>query len=229
MSVVAIIPARGGSKGVPGKNIRMLCGRPLIQYSIEHALNAASVDEVYVTSDSEAIGEVASMSGANVIARPSDLSGDNASSESAILHALGDIEKSTGSLPELVVFMQCTSPLREPGDIDKALEYFRSENANSLLSVVPNHRFIWSDQDGVVSALNYDPKNRPRRQDMTPQYMENGSFYIFDAARFLAEKNRLFGKTVVYEMSSDSMLEIDEELDFVLIEALMNGVGLSEG
>lgn len=221
METVAVIPARGGSKGVPGKNLRPIAGKPLIQHSIEHALGAALVDRVYVTTDDEKIAHASRSSGAEVIMRPQDLATDTASSESALLHAIEQIEASTGVLPEKVLFLQCTSPIRTSGDIDAAIALFESEGADSLLSVVESHRFLWREEHGVAVAVNYDPMHRPRRQDMAPGYMENGSLYLFDTRGFLTHRNRLFGKIVMFRMSADSAYEIDDETDIAVVSALI--------
>lgn len=220
-STVAIIPARGGSKGVRRKNVRPLCGEPLVAHSIRHALQSSQVDETYVTTDDDEIAEVSLAAGARIIKRPPELSGDRASSESAIIHAMDEIEKERGAALELVAFLQCTSPIRRPEDIDRAIELLKTESADSLLSVVETHRFFWSESDGQMQSLNYDYRNRRRRQDFENSYMENGSLYVFRADGMRAARNRLFGKIVPYIMSPDSAFEIDDELDFVILEAIM--------
>ena len=179
---IAIIPARGGSKGIPGKNIKNLGGKPLIAHSILDALEAQQVDRIYVTTDNPEISQVSTDYGASIIHRPAELANDTASSESALIHALMEIEKS-GINPELIVFLQCTSPLRTGLDIDRAIEQMRAENADSLLSVSPTHRFLWHQVDDVAQSINYDYHHRPRRQDLNPQYMENGSIYMNKAKK----------------------------------------------
>lgn len=221
IGTVAVIPARGGSKGVPGKNLRSIAGRPLIQHSIQHALGAALVGRVYVTTDDGDIAQVSRDSGADVITRPADLATDTSSSESALLHAVEQIAASEGALPEKVLFLQCTSPIRTSEDIDAAIALFESEGADSLLSVVESHRFFWREEDGRAVAVNYDPMLRPRRQDMAPGYMENGSLYLFDTKGFLKHRNRLFGKIVMYRMAADSAYEIDDETDIAVVSALL--------
>lgn len=221
MSYVAIIPARGGSKGIPGKNLRALAGKPLIQHSIDQALAASRVSAVYVTTDDAAIAEVSRQCGATVLVRPAELATDAATSESALLHAIDQIATRTRRQPDAIVFLQCTSPLRAEGDIDRAIEYYEQQAADSLLSVVESHRFIWRERDGDLSALNYDFRSRPRRQDLLPDLTENGSMYIFNTSRFLETKNRLFGKIVGYRMAPETLHEIDEEQDLVVIEALL--------
>ena len=221
MEIVAIIPARGGSKGVPYKNVRPLANKPLIAHSILDAQEAQLVDRIYVTTDDPKIAQVSTDYGASIIHRPAELANDTASSESALIHALTEIEKS-GINPELIVFLQCTSPLRTGLDIDCAIEQMRAENADSLLSVSPTHRFLWHKVDNEAQSINYDYRDRPRRQDLNPQYMENGSIYIFKPWVLKELNNRLGGKISLFVMDEDQSWEIDSLQDFQYIESLMN-------
>ncbi|MBI3778471.1 MAG: acylneuraminate cytidylyltransferase family protein, partial [Gammaproteobacteria bacterium] len=177
---VAIIPARGGSKGIPRKNIADLCGKPLIAWSILQARAARGVDSVWVTSDSAEILDVAVSHGANPIQRPAEISGDEASSESAWLHALDTIETG-GTRVDLAIGMQATSPIREPSDLDRALAQFERERLDSLLTCCEvEDFFIWRyGPDGQPVGVNHDYKNRARRQNIEKRYLENGSFYLF--------------------------------------------------
>ena len=219
--IVTIIPARGGSKGFPGKNIAPLCGLPLISHSIQHSLNSKYVNQTYVSTDSAEIKAVSKSAGAQVIMRPAALASDAASSEDALIHAVEQIKASLGSPPELIVFLQCTSPIRAAGDIDNAVELLLSSGADSLLSAAENHRFIWEKADNTAKAINYNYNDRQRRQDLTPQYCENGSIYIFRPEALLKHRNRLSGKIAIYEMAEESSYEIDTNVDFIVVEALM--------
>ena len=174
---IAIIPARGGSKGIPDKNIIPLAGKPLIAWSIEHALKSELIDSVWVTSDSQKILDVAKTYGARTIRRPSEISGDKATSEEAWIHALNEITEVAEI--DLLVCMQCTSPVRGAKDLDQAIEMYRSQGFDSLLSVtkIEDH-FEWVDTDTGAVPVNYDHRNRKRRQDIDVKYLENGSFYI---------------------------------------------------
>ena len=221
MKTIALVPARGGSKGIPGKNIHLIDGKPLIAHSIQDAQEAHLVDKVYVSTDDSEIASVSRSYGAEVIQRPIEFATDTASSESALIHALTEIEK-TGINPELVVFLQCTSPLRTGSDIDRAIEQLRSENADSLLSVSPNHRFLWHQVNNVVQSINYDYSQRPRRQDMNPQYMENGSIYIFKPWVLKESNNRLGGKISLFVMNEEQSHEIDSLEDFEYVEFLLS-------
>jgi N-acylneuraminate cytidylyltransferase len=217
---IAIIPARGGSKGVPRKNVRLLGDKPLIAHSILDAKESQYTDKVYVSTDNLEIAEVSRQYGAEIIHRPNELAGDTASSESALIHALSEIEK-TGISPDLIVFLQCTSPLRTGTDIDKAIAKLKAENADSLLSVSPSHRFLWEEVEGVATSINYDYRDRPRRQDMQPQYVENGSIYIFKPWILKEFGNRLGGKISLFIMSEAASWEIDSALDLEIAESLM--------
>lgn len=221
VEIVAIIPARGGSKGVPRKNVLPIANKPLIAHSIEDAQEAKLIDRIYVTTDDSEIAYVSRNYGAEVIQRPAELASDTASSESALIHALTEIEKA-GVNPELIVFLQCTSPLRSGTDIDRAIHQLRLENADSLLSVSPTHRFLWHNINGIAESINYDYRQRSRRQDMDPQYMENGSIYIFKPWVLKMLNNRLGGKISCFIMSEEQSHEIDSLEDFQYLKFLIN-------
>ncbi len=227
-AVVAIIPARGGSKGIPGKNVRPICGKPLLAWSIMHARKAASVDSVWVSSDSDDILAVAREYGANPIRRPATLAGDTATSESAWLHALDEIER-TGISVDLIVGMQPTSPVRAPSDLDQAIETVRQEQLNSLLTVTEVEDFFnWCVGPDGPESLNYDYRSRKRRQLIEKRYLENGSFYIFQPAILRDFNNRLGGKIGLHVMERHKMFQIDNPEDILLCESVMRGFGLDK-
>lgn len=221
MTNIAIIPARGGSKGVPQKNIRPIAEKPLIAHSILDAIESKFTDRVYVSTDSLEIAEVSHKYGAEVIDRPDQLANDTASSESALVHALSEIEKK-GVVPNLIIFLQCTSPIRSGTDIDNAIAKLKAENGDSLLSVSPSHRFLWEEVEGIGKSINYNWRDRPRRQDMQPQYLENGSIYIFKPWVLKELNNRLGGKIILFPMNEAASWEIDSILDFEVAEFLLN-------
>ena len=219
---IAIIPARGGSKGVPGKNLRALLGKPLIAHSIEQALASQCVDRCYVSTDNPEISQVALACGAEVIHRPDDISTDHATSESALCHVLEELDRRGEDPPTVVVFLQCTSPIRAPADIDDAVCELGSSGADSLVSVSPFHRIDWEHTPPGPVAVHYDYRSRQRRQDLVPQFVENGSIYVFRPEMLRDTGNRLGGKLAMHVMSEAAAQEIDTEEDFLIVEALMN-------
>jgi N-acylneuraminate cytidylyltransferase len=224
---VAIIPARAGSKGIPGKNLIPLCGRPLVEWSVRQALAADGIDSVWVSSDGDEILQAAQRAGARPIRRPAELAGDAASSESAWLHALGAIE-SKGVSVARIVGMQATSPIREASDLDAALRQFDRERLDSLLSVTEiQDFFVWEEgEQGTFRPVNYDYRQRRRRQAIRPQYRENGSFYVFRPDILQKEGNRLGGRIGAFIMAAHKIFQIDTPEDVVLCEAIMRGYGL---
>lgn len=218
-NIVCLIPARGGSKGIPGKNIADVGGKPLVAWSVLQGLGSPSLNkQVYVTSDSSEILQVAERFGGRTIRRPDDLSGDKASSESALVHALGEIAHLDERPIDWVVFLQPTSPVRKPGDIENAIQTVKREKADSLLSVQPlKDYFIWGhDSSGQVVSKSFDYRQRKRRQDLEPTYLENGSIYIFRPDILLKGGNRLGGKIALYEMDKIHSQQIDEPEDLDL-------------
>lgn len=216
---VAIILARGGSKGIPHKNLINFAGKPLLAWSILQARAAESVDHVYVSSDSDAILDVAAQYGARIIKRPDELSTDTATSESALLHALDAIAADLGTEPERIVFLQATSPLREPSDIDGAVAAFVLQGADSLFSdAVLDDFCAWQEEDGALKGKTFDPFNRGRRQDRKPLYLENGSIYVFKPSLLRQTGNRLGGKIARYSMDFWKSFEIDTVENIELCE-----------
>jgi CMP-N,N'-diacetyllegionaminic acid synthase len=217
MRTVAIIPARGGSKGLSRKNVREFAGRPLIVHTIQHALGAPQVDAVYVSTEDAEIAAVAREAGATVIDRPAELAGDAATTESAVEHALSVIEPA----PDVVCLLQATSPLRPEHALQEALEKFVAGGYDSLLSLSPTHRFFWR-VEGDTAVAEYDYMNRPRRQDMRPEdvrYVENGSLYVFTREHFAARGNRLGGRIGCVVFPEEYALEIDSAVDLAMLEA----------
>ena len=224
---VAIIPARGGSKGIPGKNTLLVAGKPLLAWSIEHALRSSKIDSVWVTSDSLEILSMAETYGARAILRPANISGDKATSEEAWIHAVNEIQKH--SEIDLVVCMQPTSPIRGKNDLDEAVAMFSSGKFDSILSVtkIEDH-FEWCLTSEGAKSVNYDFKERKRRQDIEEKYLENGSFYLISPALLIANNNRLGGKVGLYEQEKFKMYQIDNIEDVALCEAILNGYGFNE-
>ena len=220
MNVCAIIPARGGSKTIPKKNIRLLAGKPLIFYTIKQALQARQVNRTIVSTEDIEIAEIARKYDAEVVMRPPELATDTASTDSVLLQVLSSLGKTQGYRPQLVVLLQPTSPLRKPDDIDNAIETLKTTGADSLLSCCRSYDFYWRVGDGQAISVNYDYRHRPRRQDFLSQYTENGSIYITKYGILEKYGNRLGGLISLYEMDSLDSFQIDTEQDFLLVEQL---------
>lgn len=221
MNIVAIILARGDSKGIPNKNIIDFCGKPLVVWSIEHAKNTKNISSVWVSSDSNTILKIAEDTGAKIIQRPKHLATDDSTSESGWLHAILEIEKELNKI-DLVVAIQTTNPLREPSDIEKAINEFTENKLDSMFSAsLLGDFYIWKKENGTYKSLNYDYKNRTRRQEFLEQYVENGSFYIFKPEILKDYNNRLGGKIGITIMEFWKSFEIDNPGGFELCRVLM--------
>jgi len=223
--VLAIVPARGGSKGIPGKNLVPLAGKPLLVYTLQAARSAPSITRLVVSTDSPEIAEVARDSGAEVIERPAEISGDEATSESALIHCLGHLKAAEGYEPDLVVFLQATSPLRGAADIEKSIATLKREGADSLFSACNQRGFVWRVEDGGVWPLNYEPVRRPRRQEAPDDVVENGAIYVFKPWVLSDLGCRLGGRIAIHRMSFLDSFEIDEPWDLELVELLLRHRG----
>jgi CMP-N,N'-diacetyllegionaminic acid synthase len=222
LNIHAIIPARGGSKGLPGKNIIDLCGHPLLAWTVACARACAAVQGVWVSTDDAEIAAVAENYGAGVIERPVDLSGDTAASESALIHAAGVLEECK-LRPSHLLFLQPTSPLREVAEIDAAVETFRTQKLDSLFSAAPAEDFcLWASKGGTLESLNFDYRARGRRQDRLQEsiWIETGSFYITELAGLKRTQNRLHGSIGIQEVEPWKVFEIDSADGLELCRAL---------
>ena len=223
---VAFIPVRGGSKSIPLKNIKEICGKPLVYWTVKAACGCTAIDKVYVATDHEKIREVVNGFGfdkVEVIDRSVESASDTASTESAML------EFATNYEFDNIVLIQATSPLLKAEDLEKGFELFAQPDCDSVLSVVPQKRFYWAyNEDGTVEPSNYDVYHRPRRQDFDGALTENGAFYITSKADLIRTGNRVSGRMKAVEMCEDSFFEIDEPSDWIIIEVLMKKNGMEE-
>jgi N-acylneuraminate cytidylyltransferase len=222
---LAVIAARGGSKGIPHKNLIDLCGKPLIAWTVMQAAAARGVDVVAVSSDSDAILAAAQVAGAVGVRRPDEISGDLASSEAAWLHALDQIDGRSGPFGRIVA-LQATSPIRESSDIDHALDAFERDKLDSLLSVCEvEDYFNWQVGKDGPEPINYDYHDRRMRQQIEKRYLENGSFYVFSPRLLRERKNRLGGRIGMHVMERHKMFQIDRPEDVRLCAAIMRSYG----
>jgi CMP-N-acetylneuraminic acid synthetase len=216
MKILSIIPARGGSKGIVGKNIALLAGKPLIAYMIEAAKQSKYINEIIVSTDSQAIARIAQSCGAKVHPRSVEISGDDARSEDALLDVLTEYDS------DILVFLQCTAPFTTTSDIDNTIETMLNENADTALAVTSFHYFLWNKEG---EGINHNKARRPLRQEKEQQYLEAGSIYVMRTQEFRQYKHRFFGKTAICVVPPERVLEIDEPLDLELAEYLMQKRG----
>lgn len=208
MKIVSLIPARKGSKGIKNKNLINLCGKPLIHYSIQASINSL-VNETWVSSDSDEILTISKNLGAKTIKRPSELSGDNATSESALIHFAEKIDF------DILVFIQCTVPLIEPQDINQGID--KMKLFDSIVSVTETHQMFW-DANGPL----YDVDNRLRRQNSVKRYIETGSFFITSKEKLLKFNNRLSGNIGFVEIPKHRSFDIDGYDDLKIVKTIIN-------
>ncbi len=218
MTNIAFIPVRGGSKSIPLKNIKLLAGKPLVYWSAKAANDARYIDKVIIATDSKEIKEAVKSFNLNkleIYDRNPENAKDTSSTESVMLEY---IEVAKLNSNDKFFLIQATSPLLKSKQIDEMYKKMLEDNADSILSCVSNKRFFWTKNG---AAINYDYKNRPRRQDFDGCLMENGACYINSVGNIIKDKNRLSGKISTYTMPEYTSCEIDEPDDFIIIERLM--------
>lgn len=217
---LAIIPARGGSKGVERKNVRELAGEPLIAHAVRAAGEAGNLDRTIVSTDDEEIRRVAEASGAEVpFLRPPDLATDEAPMNPVVEHAITHLGDEEGYSCDAVVLLQPTSPLRTADHIDRAVETHERRGVTTVISVYPDHSYRWRSSEEGATQLNYTG-SATRRQDKRPEYVENGAIYICDTEHFLAEGELRSGTVGLFEMRERDSIDIDTEFDFWLAETI---------
>jgi CMP-N,N'-diacetyllegionaminic acid synthase len=228
MATICVIGARGGSKGVPSKNIRLLLGKPLIGYSIEQAKACPEIDRVFVSTDSPAIAEVAKSFGAEVpFVRPPEISNDTAGKWGVWQHALGEINRLMNGGVDLYVDLDCTNPLRDTTDISKAIAQFKTAKVDAVFSVCearknPYFNMLERDEQGFMRICKSLAKPIVRRQD-APEVLEHvASIYVLSPEYIRRGTGLLSGRTQGYNIGADKSYDIDSENDFQLIEYLMS-------
>ena len=242
--VLAVIPARGGSKGVPAKNLLPVGGVPLVARAVRECRAARLVTDVVVSTDDQAIAAAAREAGAEVVLRPAAIAGDTATSEAAVLHAVDAHEALHGAVVDVVLLVQCTSPFIVREDIDGVAGAIVENGADTAVTVAPFHGFIWRDAESAESAesaedvvaagslaehdaavgggygVNHDKSFRPRRQDRPQDLLETGAAYAMEAAGFRKHQHRFFGRTELVRTDPARVLEIDDPHDLARARAL---------
>ncbi|MDH2391847.1 acylneuraminate cytidylyltransferase [Streptomyces sp. HNM0663] len=222
MTVLAVIPARGGSKGVPAKNLAPVAGVPLVARAVRACLAAPLVTDVVVSTDDEAIAAAARAAGAEVVLRPAEIAGDTATSESAVLHAM-DAHQAMhdGIAADVVLLVQCTSPFLTRDDVQGVAAAVLEDGADSAVTVAPFHGFVWRDEtEGSGVGVNHDAACRPRRQDRPQDFLETGAAYAMKGVGFREAGHRFFGRTALVRTDPARVLEVDDPHDLARARAL---------
>ena len=224
--VLAIIPARGGSKGLPGKNIKELCGKPLIAWSIEVARACRNIDRIVVSTDDDQIAEVAKKYGIELpFMRPAELATDTTSTVDLIFHTIEWLKKDQDYEDDYILLLQPTSPLRIAEDIEGVIQTLKDKDAQAVVSVCEtDHHPWWSNtlpENGNMKDFLRPEILNKRRQDLPVFYRLNGAIYLAETD-YLSEQNSFFGSdTFAYEMPKNRSIDIDSDIDFKLAELLM--------
>lgn len=228
--ILALILARGGSKGIPRKNIKKMLGKPLITYTIEAALNSKYIDRLVVSTDDNKIAELCKKNGADVpFMRPAELATDDSGSNKAILHALEWLKEKENYIPDYFALLQPTSPLRTAEDIDQAIEKLKnSKNANSLKSVYKTQESpYWMreiNEEGYLKPFIEKDENYYQRQKLPDLFMPNGAIYIIETAIFLKKLSFNTKKTIPYIMNYKKSIDIDDENDWKIAEMFLKEI-----
>ncbi|MEU4494386.1 N-acylneuraminate cytidylyltransferase [Streptomyces sp. NPDC023998] len=246
MTVLAVIPARGGSKGVPAKNLAPVGGMPLVARAVRESLAARLVTSVVVSTDDPDIATAARGAGAEVVLRPAAIAGDTATSEAAVLHAMDAHEAMHGRPVDVVLLVQCTSPFLTREDVEGVASAVVEGGADSAVTVAPFHGFVWREEDGDVGSatnngaqriagstallvdtaeasgygVNHDASFRPRRQDRPQDFLETGAAYAMSATGFREAGHRFFGRTALVPTDPARVLEVDDPHDLDRARAL---------
>ncbi|MFD7066410.1 cytidylyltransferase domain-containing protein [Streptomyces sp. NPDC059913] len=230
-TVLAVIPARGGSKGVPAKNLAQVGGVPLVARAVRACLASHEVTDVVVTTDDAAIADAARAAGdasatparLHVVQRPAAIAGDRASSEDAVLHALDAYEADGDRRADVVLLVQCTSPFLRPEDIDGVAAAVARDGADTAVTVAPFHGFLWRDGNAIEEGnygVNHDKSVRQMRQDRPEDLLETGAAYAMDVQGFRTHRHRFFGHTALVRTDAARVLEIDDPHDLDRARAL---------
>lgn len=228
MKILGLIPARGGSKGVPGKNIKLLCGKPLLAYTVDSSKQAKRLTRTILSTEDKEIAEVGRELGVDVpFLRPAELAKDDTPTFDVVLHALTELE-SQGEFYDAICLLQPTNPLRRAEDIDSCIEVLETSRADSVISVLPvpdtfNPKWVyWQNEHGELALSTGESSPIPRRQDLPPAFHRDGSIYVTRRS-VLDDYGNLYGDKVLgYELDPESCVNIDTNEDWVLAERMLN-------
>ena len=223
--IIALIPARGGSKGVPRKNIKILYKKPLISYSIEEGLKSKYIERVFVSTEDSEIAKISKNYNSEVIERPFVYAQDDSHRRETIKHALSWLEQKENYFPDIIVFLQPTSPLRTTEDIDKALMIFFNNKCDSVVSVCESKESpYWTlsiEKEFIEPLFGWEFFLEKRRQDLPKTFSLNGAIYITSTEKFLENNNLFNKKTLPYIMPPERSIDIDQDIDFKLAEDIL--------
>lgn len=216
MKIISIIPARGGSTGIPMKNLVILNKKPLLYYSVSASLKSKLVNRTVVSTDNEKIANYAQSIGAEIVYRPKKLSGNKIGLEPVIFHVLNYYKKNKDYEPDVVVTLQNTSPFRNAQYIDQSLALFKKGSYDSVISGFKSKFLLWKNKGKVVIPINYNPMKRPRRQEMKKYFIENGAIYVTKYSSLRKFNSRVCGRVGLCVMPQKLSLDIDNDFDLFL-------------
>ena len=224
MQIVTVIPARGGSKGILRKNIVDICGKPMIYYTIQAAIDSTQIDRIIVSTDDPEIAKISEEFKAEVFLRPKDLAEDNTSMVDVILNVIAKLEVDN-TLPDMIMLLQPTSPLRKTIDIDNAIALFLEKSPDMVISVSEyEHSPFWGLQirDTYLEPLFKDENEIPNRQQLEPIYYPNGAIFLFNPHMMLKKRTFYPEKSIPYIMPKERSIDIDDSIDLEFVKCLMN-------
>ena len=221
MSVLGLVPCRGGSKGIPRKNVREVAGEPLLAHTVRASRDAERVDRTVVSTDDAEIKEAALEAGAEVpFDRPAELATDEALIEPVIEHAVEWLREHEGETYDTIALLQATAPLRTAEHVDEAVATYEAEDADSLVAVSEGDSYRWRETPDGAEIVNYD--SRKRRQEKEPEYVESGALYLVDTDLFLETGDLQVGKTALSVLDRVSALDIDEPFELWMADEILS-------
>ena len=222
MNILAIIPARGASKGILRKNLKLLNDKPLINYTIQAALESKYVTRSIVSTEDKEIMKISKSLNVEVLKRPKELAGDNSPLEPVMHHVLNHLKQKENYIPDLIILLQATSPLRNAKHIDESIVELKRKKLDSILSVSESKALVWKKRsDSHIIPITYDPQNRQNRQQMKDKLLENGAIYITKYKLFKKNNCRISGKIGFYKMPNELSYEIDKPHELELVEKIL--------